>query len=442
MKSFNEAITTRDPLGELKYSYDKIEQTGKPGANRIIYPANDWYDMLFKDYATSYRANVSARGGGKVATYYVAGAFTQDTGILSVDKRNSFNNNIDQKTYTLRSNVDINVTSSTKLAVRLTGNFTDYQGPLQGGSDVYKSVVHSDPVLFPAYYPMDDEHIGIQHIMFGNYEDGSYINPYANLVRGYRDYQRSQMIAAIELNQNLNFITKGLSFMTLFNLTRLSEYSVNRSFHPFWYTLDRYDSYTGEYHIRRINDDGTDYLTYGEGDKIIKNSMYSESRLNYNREFGNHAVTGLLVLVASESLTANAGERNNILHSRILSVPDDWLVCNGLILPDNYVDVGRFESIYGTCNRFRVYLSSTKSREEAMLARMAEYRGVMLEDIEARKVCGELSRQLFNTRDTRKLDATQRIMLAQQLRRQFKLTFRQLSTLVRLPETEIRTFVR
>lgn len=53
MKAYNEAITTRDPLGELKYSYDKIEQTGKKGANRLIYPMNDWYDMLFKDYATS-----------------------------------------------------------------------------------------------------------------------------------------------------------------------------------------------------------------------------------------------------------------------------------------------------------------------------------------------------------------------------------------------------
>ena len=137
MKAYNEAISTRDPLGELKYSYDKIEQTGKPGANRIIYPANDWYDMLFKKRATSYRANVSAKGGGKVARYYVAGAFTEDTGILKVDKRNSFNNNIDQKTYTLRSNVDINITPTTKLAVRLTGNFTDYTGPLNGGDAVY-----------------------------------------------------------------------------------------------------------------------------------------------------------------------------------------------------------------------------------------------------------------------------------------------------------------
>ena len=316
MKSYNEAISTRDPLGELMYTYDKIEQTGKPGANRLIYPANDWYDMLFKDFATSYRANVSARGGGKVATYYVSGAYTEDTGVLKVDKRNSFNNNIDDKNYTLRSNVDINVTPTMKLAVRLTGNFRDYQGPLNGGSDVYRQIMHSDPVLFPAYYPVDDEHVGIQHIMFGNYEDGSYINPYANLVKGYKNYQRSQMIAAVQLEQDLKFITKGLSFMTLFNLTRLSEFTVNRQFNPYWYRLDRYDSYTGEYHVNRINENGTDYLTYSESGKTVKNTMYSETRLNYNRSFGKHDVTGLLVFTASESLTANAGSLQLSLPSR------------------------------------------------------------------------------------------------------------------------------
>ena len=316
MKSYNEAISTRDPLGGLMYTYDKIEQTGKPGANRLIYPANDWYKMLFKDYSTAYRANVSARGGGKVATYYVSGAYTEDTGVLKVDKRNSFNNNIDDKNYTLRSNVDINVTPTTKLAVRLTGNFRDYQGPLNGGSDVYRQVMHSDPVLFPAYYPVDDEHVGIQHIMFGNYEDGSYINPYANLVKGYKNYQRSQMIAAVQLEQDLKFITKGLSFMTLFNLTRLSEFTVNRQFNPYWYRLDRYDSYTGEYHVNRINENGTDYLTYSESGKTVKNTMYSETRLNYNRSFGKHDVTGLLVFTASESLTANAGSLQLSLPSR------------------------------------------------------------------------------------------------------------------------------
>ncbi len=133
--------------------------------------------------------------------------------------------------------------------------------------------------------------------------------------------------------------------------------------------------------------------------------------------------------------------KRSLLHTRNLSVPDDWLVCNGFILPSNYIDVERFESIYSTFNRFRVFLSSPRSREEAMLAKMSEFRGVIMEDLEARKVCGDCCKQLFGTRDPRKLDPRDRISLAQQLRKQFKLTFRQLATLVRLPETEIRTFV-
>lgn len=317
MKSYNEAITTRDPLGDLMYSYDKIEQTGKPNANRLIYPSNDWYSMLFKDYANSNRANVSIRGGGKVATYYVSGAFTHDSGILNVDKRNSFNNNIDNKNYTLRSNIDINTGKTTKLSIRLTGNFDDYTGPFSGGTAVYKQVLHSDPVLFPPYYPIDDDHIGIKHILFGNYGDGGYINPYAEMVKGYKDYDRSQMIAAVEVNQKLDFITKGLNFMTLFNLTRYADFTIFRSFNPYWYALDPgYDAYTGEYKINRLNEDGTDYLTYGEGQKNVVSTMYSESRLNWVRDFGRSDVTGLLVLTVRERVAANAGSLQLSLPSR------------------------------------------------------------------------------------------------------------------------------
>ncbi len=137
-----------------------------------------------------------------------------------------------------------------------------------------------------------------------------------------------------------------------------------------------------------------------------------------------------------------ARERRDLLHTRHFSIPDNWLICNGFILPTNYVDIERFESIYGTHNRFRVFLSSPRKREEEMLRRMAEQRGVSLEDLEARKICGNVCKSLFGTRDPRRLDASQRIRLAQQLRHQYRLTFRQLATLVRLPETEVRTYVR
>lgn len=135
-------------------------------------------------------------------------------------------------------------------------------------------------------------------------------------------------------------------------------------------------------------------------------------------------------------------EIRSLLHSRSYTIPDNWLVCNGLVLPTNYVDVARFESIYGTHNRFRVFLSSPRAREEAMLARMAEQRGINLEDLEARKRCGDTCKLLFGTRDPRRLDGPRRIQLAQRLRHQYRISFRQLAGLVRLTETEIRTYVR
>ena len=148
MKMSNEAILTRNPLGVVLYSDEKIANT-IPGVNSIAYPANDWKKIMFKDYTTVQRMNLNVSGGGGVAKYFVSGSYTKDNGIMNVDKRNNFNNNIDLKSYTLRSNVTIDITKTTEMIVRLSGNFDDYQGPVTGGADMYKRVMRSNPVLFP-----------------------------------------------------------------------------------------------------------------------------------------------------------------------------------------------------------------------------------------------------------------------------------------------------
>ena len=148
------------------------------------------------------------------------------------------------------------------------------------------------------------------------------------------------------------------------------------------------------------------------------------------------------ILEPSPFSQLGAREQRAVLHTRGFSIPGSWLVCNGLILPENYIDKRIFESIYQTCNRFRVYLSSPKKREEEMLSRMSEYRGIALEDQEARKICGDVCKQLYGIRDPRRLKGEQRLELARELRHRYHLTFRQLSLLVRLPESEIRFFVR
>lgn len=133
--------------------------------------------------------------------------------------------------------------------------------------------------------------------------------------------------------------------------------------------------------------------------------------------------------------------KREILHTRQYTIPPDWLVAGDLILPSNYVDVQMFESIYKTHNAFRVFLSSNKSKDDEVRAKIAEARGVMLEDTEARQVCGDECLALFGNRNVRRLSPIQRLRLAQALRRKHRLSMRQLASVVRLPEAEVRRYV-
>jgi TonB-linked SusC/RagA family outer membrane protein len=321
MRLNNEAVLTRNPLSTIPYSMEKIENTSR-GVNPLIYPATDWYSTLFKQYATNRRANFNVSGGGKVARYYIAATYNQDNGILNVDKLNNFNSNIDLKKYLLRSNININITSSTEAVVRLHGAFDDYTGPIDGGSQLYQKVMRTDPVLFPAYYPSTPETAHVQHIMFGNYDDGSYINPYADMVKGYRNYSKSVMLAQFELKQKLDFITEGLSVRGLFNTNRYSYFTVSRYYNPFYYIPTGYDKHTNSYSLYNINPTtGTEYLNYNEGAKDITTSTYGEFAVNYDREFDDkHGVSGLLVSTMRNFQTANAGSLSLSLPSRNLGV--------------------------------------------------------------------------------------------------------------------------
>lgn len=133
-------------------------------------------------------------------------------------------------------------------------------------------------------------------------------------------------------------------------------------------------------------------------------------------------------------------ERHDIVCSSV-RLPDDWLVCDGLILPENYVDIERYEKIYSTHNCFRTFQNNGKKKFEEVTARMAMARGVVMEDLEARKLCADICHSLYGKKDTRWLDVTQRLTVAIRLRHDHHLSIRQISTLARLPESEIRKYL-
>ena len=168
--------------------------------------------------------------------------------------------------------------------------------------------MRTDPVSYPAYYPPTGEYATAKHILFGNYDEGQYLNPYADMVKGYKQYSKSTMLAQFELKQDLDFITPGLKARGLFSTTRYSYFDVSRQYTPNYYTVGGYDKYTDQYTLRQLNTDGTDYLTYKEGGKDVNTVTYFEGVVNYDRTFNKkHGVSGLLVLSARSKLVGNAG---------------------------------------------------------------------------------------------------------------------------------------
>jgi TonB-linked SusC/RagA family outer membrane protein len=314
MKLANEALLTRYPLRAPLYSREKIENTAA-GGDPFLYPNNDWLRMLIKDYTNNQRYNINLSGGGKIAQYYISGTYNVDNGVLKVDKLNNFNSNIKLRSYQIRSNININVSPTTQAIIRVSGQFDDYNGPVGGGGNIFNQALQSNPVMFPSVYPSSFLP-RLKHPLFGStLDEGNtrYNNPYANMVSGYQQSNSSTMTAQLELRQNLNFITSGLSARVMTFTQRYAYFDLSRKYRPFYYSLS-YHADTKEPILAPINEDGTEYLSYEPGAKVLNTTAYMEAAINYTRSFGNHDVSGMLITTLRNYLTANTS-RNDLQSS-------------------------------------------------------------------------------------------------------------------------------
>lgn len=329
MNLYNEATLTRDPTLPLPFTQTKINNTqntlnGGPNNNPYVYPAVDWLKMLFKKNATTMRNNMSVSGGSGLAKYYITGTYNVDNGVLNTDIRNNNNNNVKFRNYQLRSNVNINLTKTTEVIVRLWGNFNEYNGPITSdgsfASDLYNVAIHTSPVLFPAYFQPDAANANAQHILFGNVGgvDGTssnsilYNNPYAALLRGHKNSSESRMQAQLELNQNLGFVTDGLKFRSIFSTNRHSYFDSQLAYSPFYYNIGSFDKQSNNYTLNWLNPQPTgnnvaqEYLSYSRSTPTAETFFYLQTALDYNKQLGNHNINATLIGTAQQTVNSSA----------------------------------------------------------------------------------------------------------------------------------------
>jgi TonB-linked SusC/RagA family outer membrane protein len=319
MDMYNEALQARTPGATPKYSQETIDNT-RNHVNPYIYPDVNWYKLLFKNGCFNQRANLNVTGGGSRVTYYMSIQANHNTGLLNIPHNYSLSNNYNDWEYIFQNNITYKLTSTTKLGLHINTQIGNSKGPNASSSDILWQTWNVDPVSFPAYYPAED---GDTHIRFGNaILSGSqlYTNPYANMLNSFQEDNYSTINTSLHFDQDLGFLTKGLNLTALINWRSYSDSYYSRSLTPYYYRVVdgswSADS-PSQYTLEQVGASGTDYISQSGITRYNNNTFYFDTRLNYNRRFGDHNIGAMLMYMMREYRSDVLPNRNQGISGRV-----------------------------------------------------------------------------------------------------------------------------
>lgn len=114
-----------------------------------------------------------------------------------------------------------------------------------------------------------------------------------------------------------------------------------------------------------------------------------------------------------------------------VSVPTDWRICDGILIPENFVPVEKVEQLFRTTRSFMYYLSLNKDDE--IEQEMGQWNELRLTDSELRQERDLYAREKFGTSHLRDLSLRDRIKVARYLRHKYLCSQKQVARIVQLP---------
>lgn len=311
METYNEALLARNPSASVRFSQETIDNT-RNGINPYVYPDVDWYSLMFKKMTYNQRANVNLTGGGSKVTYYMGLQVNHDSGILNVPKAYSFDANINDWNYIFQNNISYKPTKTTTVDLHINAQFGNRRAPGSDLTEIFDNVYNSNPVSFPAFYPVSE---GDEHIKFGNSiktADRLNVNPYAHMMRSYKESNYATINASLRAVQKLDFITEGLNVSALVNMKSYAYSDYVNTIEPYYYRVMDYTydpSDPGFFKLESLRK-GTDHIAQGGISRYSDFTFYFDARINYNRSFNSrHHVSGMLMYMMREY-------RNDVLPNR------------------------------------------------------------------------------------------------------------------------------
>lgn len=252
-----------------------------------LYPDINWWDIISKDYADNTRATLDVSGGSKLLRYSLVTSYYNENGILERDKQQEWDSSLKVNRYTVRSNVDINVTNSTILRVNIGGYLQTRNAPPGDVTDfsVFYEAMRIPPYVHPAIYA-DGRIPRVQYKQ----------NPWSWVTqRGFSKLNNSKIEALTSVEQDLKFITEGLKAKFTFSFDKFAANSVERAKDPDYYNPASTRDHNGNI-VTSILSNGQQFLGYSKSADWGNQSTYLEGMISYSRKFNKkHDVNAMFL---------------------------------------------------------------------------------------------------------------------------------------------------
>ena len=272
----------------LQYTEKQLEQF-RTGVSPYYYPNVNWIDEGMRNSSENNQFNLVLRGGGKRVRYFALLDYKNRFGLLDGDytRYNSERYTSQIRTYELdlRMNLDVDITSSTKMKMSMFGIIGEDKRPNYEIDDIFNNMYKVPAAAFPVKTLND------------NWGTNSLfnMNPIASFAdTGYFQENRRMLEADFRLTQDLSMFVKGLSAEVAV------AYDNSATFQDIGkktYQYEMVSMTSAGYPVSVLGGNNTE-LEVSESDSKLSAQFIRtnvEAKVNYNRGFGKHLVDASLI---------------------------------------------------------------------------------------------------------------------------------------------------
>lgn len=283
-------MTRRYDGAEEQFSAEALQKF-KDHSDPIRFPDTDWVDFCMKKSSLQTQNNMSITGGTSSVRYFMSvGMLTQGGLFKQFDL--PYDMSYQYKRFNYRANLDMDVTKTTTLSMSMSGRLDKRTRPKSGSGDsgtALKNMYAATPFSSPGF--VDGKFVTTAT----DYDDitlpftgGNGLTSYWG--SGNHISNRNALTVALQLDQKLDMITKGLKFRLKGSYSSDFTSAQSNSAEVATYRPYYIDG------VMKYKKTGQDTpIEYGDETTGKSRSWYFEASLNWTRKFGYHNVSALLV---------------------------------------------------------------------------------------------------------------------------------------------------